>query len=233
MDFPRRKPRSAPTAIAYRLTRLARRALGPERTTRLLLETERVVWRLAYEAVYEEDPAFPDDTYCVTPDLLAEVIPAGGTVLDVGCGFGRLCDMAAPYASRVVGIDSDENRIAGTVATASNIELRVGDVTADLADERFDVAILAGVLEHIDDPVKLLAAVRDRADRVVVEVPDMEADPLNFARQQRRMRWDSDDDHVREYTPALLAAQLAEAGWTAERWERRGKMVLAVAVSSV
>lgn len=230
LDFPRNKPRSAATAAGYRLAKLTRRILGPERTTALLLDAEWITWRLAYESAYEMIRAdFPNDTYCITPALLAEEIPEGGTVIDIGCGFGRLCEMAAPYASRVLGIDRDQYRIAAGTEMPANVELRIADITVDLPNEHFDVAILAGVLEHLDDPIGVLTMVRDRADKVVVEVPDVEADPLNHVRRMLGRRWYTDDDHVREYTPDLLAKHLATAGWAARHWERRGKMVCAVA----
>lgn len=229
-SFPRKKPRSFMVGASYRAVRLLQRLIGRRRMTVLLLDLEWLTWRLAYEGSYELIGAsLPDETYCVTPELLAAIIPPGGTVLDVGCGFGRLCEMASPYASRVLGIDTDADRIRGSVVKAPNVELRAADVMSDMEGEHFDVVILAGVLEHLDEPISILRHLRDQADVAVVEVPDVEADPLNLARRRFGCRLYSDDDHLREYTPELLSAHLIAAGWNPVRWERRGKMVGAVA----
>ena len=90
---------------------------------------------------------------------------AATSVLDLGCGSGRLF---TPFleggAQRVVGIDGSEallrrldERIAGDERLAAamdegRIEVAVGDVRRLRRPDRFDLVVLAGVLAHLDGP---------------------------------------------------------------------------------
>ncbi|MBM3231060.1 class I SAM-dependent methyltransferase [Candidatus Peregrinibacteria bacterium] len=81
----------------------------------------------------------------------------GKEVLDVGCGTGDMCALiAGAGAKRSVGIDFAESAIteANKKYQAPNLTFICGDV-ADLED-RFDVVISNGTLEHMDDPLKTL-----------------------------------------------------------------------------
>jgi len=98
----------------------------------------------------------------------------GGTVLDLGCGSGRLLGaFVAGGASRVVGIDGSpallrraEARVRGdprlsALRDAGSMELLLGDVRRPRVGGRFRLAVAAGVLPHLDGPedaVRMLAA---------------------------------------------------------------------------
>ena len=100
-----------------------------------------------------------------------------GAVVDLGCGSARLFrSLLAGGARRIVGIDGSsallaraERRIAGDPALreaqeAGRIELVLGDVRTVRRRDRFELAILAGVLAHLDGPeeaVRALAAARE------------------------------------------------------------------------
>jgi SAM-dependent methyltransferase len=86
-------------------------------------------------------------------------------VIDLGCGSGRLFPaLLAGGATRIVGIDGSpallaraEARIAADsplrdARTSGRIELQVGDVRTMRRTDRFGLAILAGVLSHLDGP---------------------------------------------------------------------------------
>lgn len=74
---------------------------------------------------------------------------SGKTVLEVGCGDGRLTWRYANQATSVLAIDPDEERIAQAIestsdALRSKVSFQVADITdAELPREAFDVAILA------------------------------------------------------------------------------------------
>lgn len=75
-------------------------------------------------------------------DLVASYTPA--TVLDGGCGTGRVAIELARRGIAVLGVDADPDMIAAARAKAPELEW----LTADLADldlpHRFDVVVLAG-----------------------------------------------------------------------------------------
>ncbi|MBV9774219.1 MAG: class I SAM-dependent methyltransferase [Gemmatimonadetes bacterium] len=231
ISFPRRKPRWIALSLTYRLVQVARWIVGDRALLRFFLNANWICWRFSYELSWQTfGGAFRNTTYCVSDDLLARWIPAGGAVVDIGCGTGRLCHMAGRHAGRVVGIDYDRTLIAQAVRqnTSSHIEFRVGDVTTALPGEQFDVALLVAVLEHIEDVDSLLRSIRTVAPTLIVEVPDFDADPLNLVRRDLACVWYTDADHVREYTQPVLEEHLARNGWTPVEWERRGGMMLAV-----
>lgn len=73
------------------------------------------------------------------------------SVLDVGCGDGRISfEMnRALNDSRIVGLDYSENAINLARAMAPRITWLCGDISTIRLEERFDVATLVEVLEHI------------------------------------------------------------------------------------
>lgn len=90
----------------------------------------------------------------------------GASVLDLGCGPGSITiDIARRVGdgARVVGIDSsasviDTARHAAAAAGVTNVEFRVGDAYATgEADGSFDVVHAHQVLQHVGDPVAMLA----------------------------------------------------------------------------
>jgi SAM-dependent methyltransferase len=103
----------------------------------------------------------------------------GRAVIDLGCGSGRLfASFLDGGAERIIGLDGSaallgraEARIAATPRLAraraeGRIELVEGDVRSVARRDRFGLAVLAGVLSHLDGPEEGLRALI-RARRLV------------------------------------------------------------------
>lgn len=88
-------------------------------------------------------------------DLVARHVPRG-RLLDVGCGHGLLTDEARRRGYAAEGLEISE----GAIAHARGVlGLPIRETTLEdpaLDDERFDVIVLADVLEHFDDPCTAL-----------------------------------------------------------------------------
>ena len=232
LSFPRTKPRWMALSIAYRIVTLMRLTIGHERALRLMLNLHWITWRLAYELTNTFfGGGFVNETYGVSAAGLARYVPAGGRVIDIGCGAGRLAHLMPPGV-HFLGFDRDADRIAQAQREfAGNplVAFRCHDLTATWPEDAVgDVALLVGVLEHVDDADALLRKLHQVAPTLIVEVPDLDASPLNWARRRLRCRWYSDNDHVREYTRDVLEAQLVRNDWTPVEWVQRGAMVLAI-----
>lgn len=104
----------------------------------------------------------------------ADVVPmdlAGKTVLDIGCNAGFYAmEMKRRGASRVLGLDSDEEYLAQARFAAEvnglDIEFRrlsVYDVGA--LGERFDLVIFMGVLYHLRHPLLALDLIHEHVAR--------------------------------------------------------------------
>jgi len=98
---------------------------------------------------------------------------AGGAVIDLGCGSGRLfASLLAGGAARIVGIDGSaalvhraEERIEADATlrearAAGRIELVIDDVRQARRDDTFALGIMAGVIAHLDGPADALRALR-------------------------------------------------------------------------
>ncbi|HSZ35971.1 MAG TPA: methyltransferase domain-containing protein [Acidimicrobiales bacterium] len=100
---------------------------------------------------------------------LLPVLRPGMSVLDVGCGPGTItADLALLVApGEVVGMDASAEVVtqaqfaAGSGPGVENLRFEVGDLFAlDYPDASFDVVHLHQVLQHLDDPVGALVALR-------------------------------------------------------------------------
>lgn len=236
LSFARRKKSSIVVSVAYRVFRSSLRWIGRGRILRFCLDGSWLLSRFAYEVWAEQcNEEGRDIRLGLTEELLEDWVPADARLLDVGCGMGRLCRVASRRVRSVTGIDYDAASIetARAMSPQPNVDYVVGDVTKGLAEQlgpcTFDVALLMHVLEHIDDVDEILTALRGVAMKLLVEVPDFEADRLNVVRRAVGAQFYSDGDHVREYTMGILRQQLERNEWCveSERYFRGSILVLA------
>ncbi len=110
------------------------------------------------------------------PDLaaVADAVPHGARVLDIGCGDGAL--LAVLRDTKAVegrGIDVSGANVASAVARGLSVVQ--GDADADLADypdDAFDMAILSDTLQAMRSPATVLAELLRIARRAVVSFPN-------------------------------------------------------------
>lgn len=110
------------------------------------------------------------------PDLavIADHVPEGAHILDVGCGDGSL--MAALREARQVkarGIEIDPENVAAAVARGLSVVQ--GDADADLADypdDAFDYAILSQTLQTTRAPDRVLDELLRIGRRAFVSFPN-------------------------------------------------------------
>jgi SAM-dependent methyltransferase len=82
-------------------------------------------------------------------------------LLDLGCGAGLLCRMAADRGARVTGIDHDAGQIDRAAALVPEGAFEVGDILAlPYPAARFDVVICVQSIMHVTNP---LTALREAA----------------------------------------------------------------------
>jgi SAM-dependent methyltransferase len=101
------------------------------------------------------------------PDLIHAAVPAGASILDLGCGVGRIADPLVALGHRVVAVDDSPHMLAHVEAaepvlsTIENLRLT----------ERFDVVLMASHLANTPDTAArraLFATARRHVTGVVI-----------------------------------------------------------------
>ncbi len=78
-------------------------------------------------------------------------------MLDLGCGAGLLCRIAADRGARVTGIDQDAGQIEQAAALVPEGAFEVGDILAlPYPAARFDVVISVQSIMHVPNPLTVL-----------------------------------------------------------------------------
>ena len=92
-------------------------------------------------------------------ELLRFVPPAARKVLEVGCGEGAFAALLEAAGVRVTAIEPDAAAAAVARGRAARVHrATLEEALGEVARERFDLIVLADVLEHLEDPVGALRA---------------------------------------------------------------------------
>jgi SAM-dependent methyltransferase len=87
-------------------------------------------------------------------------LPAGSSILDVGCGNGEFLVQAQRAGWRAQGVDPDPQAVA--TCRRAGLEAVNGTIeTVDLAPRSLDAVTFAHVLEHLHDPRRALRRARE------------------------------------------------------------------------
>lgn len=125
-------------------------------------------------------------------------------ILDFGCGFGQFLEMCRLFGLDAHGVDRSHARRSGA-GTEVHVEL------AD-APGAFDAISMFEVLEHLDDPMAAVLALKRRLNPgglMIVEVPDTTG--VSGIRDLGSYRRIHPLDHINAFTPASLVAFMARA----------------------
>ncbi|GIG57626.1 hypothetical protein Lfu02_19980 [Longispora fulva] len=136
----------------------------------------------------------------------------GARLLDIGCGDGNFLEFARRAGWTVVGVDFDEKAVEA--ARSRGLDIRHGGVEVLDPAERFDGITLSHVIEHVHDPVALLAACRRMLNPggwIWLETPNLDA--LGHQRYGADWRGLEPPRHLVLFTPASLKQALAKAGF--------------------
>lgn len=141
-------------------------------------------------------------------------------VLDVGCSAGVLAREIVAQGAAVDGVEMDP--VAAAEAATVCRRVLVGDVeTLELPDEGdYDVVLVADLIEHLKDPVKVMARLRALLSKdgvLLLTTPNV----ANWSVRLRLLagRWDYTDrglldrTHLRFFTRRTLIAAVRDAGY--------------------
>jgi SAM-dependent methyltransferase len=90
--------------------------------------------------------------------FVAGLVEAPASVLDAGCGTGRVAIRLAAQGYAVVGVDLDASMLVEARAEAPELDWRVGDLAALDTGATYDVVLVAGNTVPLLEPGTLAAA---------------------------------------------------------------------------
>ena len=147
----------------------------------------------AYDAWFAHSPGA--DIFAVESSaLLREVSPAGGqTILDAGCGTGRLMAAISATGAAVVGVDPDRGMARIADRLGNGMVARSRAEALPFPDGRFDATVAMTVLEFVDDfriVLQEMARVTRTGGRIVIgALNPISPWGLGLLRQRHQVPW--------------------------------------------
>ncbi|MEI6437724.1 MAG: class I SAM-dependent methyltransferase [Candidatus Omnitrophota bacterium] len=159
----------------------------------------------------------PKNVFNYRWEFFAEHVSSDDVVIDVGCGTGLILSKITSKIKAGYGLDHDPKLEKywlafphGDNIKPVTVDWHSFDFEAFARKTGYGVAIFSHVLEHIEDVPALLKRVK--AARLLICVPSQE----NW-RTQLLIHWGlpfmTDPTHFREYTRAMLRAELEVVGY--------------------
>jgi len=107
--------------------------------------------------------------------VIASLIENSSSVLDIGCGNGRLLEYLINEKGVIgQGIDNSETAlemVRGKGITTYKCDLNGGDIPTN---RTYDYIVMSEIIEHLADPEKLIKSVQDRFSKsLIVTFPNI------------------------------------------------------------
>ena len=114
--------------------------------------------------------------------IIADLIPEGSRVLDLGCGNGDLLQLLTEKGCTGTGVDLDPGNVLECLRRGVNvIELDLDTQLGEFADDSYDFVVLSRTLQTVYKPRGVLAEMGRIALHSLVSMP-------NFAHWRNRLR---------------------------------------------
>jgi SAM-dependent methyltransferase len=171
-----------------------------------------------YDATYDRRAAAGENVHGEA-DFVQRLAPA--SVLDAGCGTGRVGRELARRGLDVVGVDLDPEMLATARRKASGVDWRLGDLATVYLARSFDAVVMAGnvmiflapgsepavvanIVRHLQPEGLLIAGFQVMPGQLTVERYDEIAGLAGLALVERWSTWDRDAwDASRDYAVSV------------------------------
>lgn len=136
-------------------------------------------------------------------------------ICEIGCGAGGIADeLAAHYGSQahLTGYEiSPQAYQLCKPRERQNLHFVLGDAFDD-NKEKFDVALLIDVIEHVEDYFSLMRRVRDKATFKIFHIP-LDLSAQSVLRGTPLAKWRADVGHIHYFTKDTALAALRDVGF--------------------
>jgi hypothetical protein len=157
------------------------------------------------------------------PEVAALVPSFAARILELGCAEGALGAALEAGGARVTGIEIDEEAAAVAATRLSRVHAMSLESALPRLAGPFDAAVAADVLEHLDDPVGALRALREAAAVLVFSVPN--GAHVSVLAGVLQGRWDPALEGIVAFDHRTYAgragwdALFRAGGWRVETWQ--------------
>lgn len=146
--------------------------------------------------------------------LLERHLNESDFVVDVACGSARyLPTLKMLGVKNYLGLDSSSDHIERNVKLFPEVHFKLCNALEQGAVPHCDVVIASHFLEHLTEPDAFLTQISDLCKKLVIEVPDFFADPVNLVSLSLGSPWWTDRDHKREYSVESIEELLEHCGY--------------------
>lgn len=144
--------------------------------------------------------------------LLADLIPDGSRVLDLGCGSGTLlAHLITDRGCRGTGVEIDPGAVLAAIGRGVPVvELDIDTQLDDFADDSYDVVVLSRTIQTIRRPRQVLQHMARIGDTLIVSVPNFGQLGNRLRLLRGRMPMSRDLPHAWYDTPNLRFTTLVD-----------------------
>ncbi len=145
-------------------------------------------------------------------NLISQWIGKNKRILDVGCGTGKFSKKLSCNNNHVTGVEfSEENYLIAK----DKINVYYGDFTKIDINEKFDIVLLADVLEHMYYPDNALKKAIELADEVILCIPNFDfwvIKVLEFLKIKKIKLGFFDENHVFYFNKKIIEKLINDNG---------------------
>lgn len=147
------------------------------------------------------------------------------SLLDVGCAQGHLLTATKETGWCVAGIEYDEEDAA--IARQCGLDVRTGAAEHELKtlNRKFDVIVIADVLEHLINPEKVLQEIRKSLapnGKVIISLPNIAHLSVRLSLGLGRFNYSDrgilDRTHLHFYTQKSIRQLCTQSGFMIQSW---------------
>ena len=154
---------------------------------------------------------YEEDFWHTNKDLVFASLVRGTTVLDIGCGDGKLLHMLQEKGKDVKGVELYESYLkAAQQRLKGKAKIMKLDASKEIIPGEYETVILSGVIEHIKNDVDFLRKISSNVKECGELLLLTSAYPWLYS------VYDANIDHYRRYSKEGIISVLIQAGFQIE-----------------